>query len=165
MDFYKAQESIINWIKDFLEKPNENLNGFPPCPYARQARLNNAIMFCEGSMVNDDFIDFDLTSYEVAVVIYDKDHYTGEAFERALDFVNKKYLKERDLIALPDHPDNVEVVKGVSMNQGEYALAIVGRISDLNERSKQLYKKGYYEGWDKDYLTEVFKGRQDPRQS
>jgi len=30
---------LIDWMVNFLEKPNEKLSGWSPCPFARKARL------------------------------------------------------------------------------------------------------------------------------
>jgi hypothetical protein len=70
----------------------------------------------------------------------------------------------KDLIALEDHPSDKEIVNGVSMNQGTYALALVQSLGDLNARAKQIADKGFYHGWPEEYLELLFKNRQDPRQ-
>ena len=41
----EIQLKLNQWLVDFVEKPNPLLNNWPPCPYARQARLSNKIHF------------------------------------------------------------------------------------------------------------------------
>ena len=67
------------------------------------------------------------------------------------------------MLALADHPENVEMVKGVKFNQGKYALALVQSLSKLHSHAKVLGNRGYYNGWDEKYLQGVFANREDPR--
>jgi hypothetical protein len=67
------------------------------------------------------------------------------------------------LIALADHPADVETVNGVAMNQGTYAIVFVQSLDKLNHFARLLAPKGFYKGWDEEYLTVLFSGRQDPR--
>jgi hypothetical protein len=64
---------------------------------------------------------------------------------------------------LEDHPDDVEDVNGVIMNQGKYALSLVQSLSDLDRRAKQMADKGFYHAWPEEYLTGLFENRKDPR--
>jgi hypothetical protein len=68
-----------------------------------------------------------------------------------------------DLLALEDHPHDVEIVNGVCMNQGTYALALVQSVSDLNTKAQIMARKGFYDTWPEDYLQALFQHRQDPR--
>ena len=63
--------------------------------------------------------------------------------------------------ALPIY--DVEMVNGVCMNQGTYALALVQSLSDLNVKAQQMATKGFYDSWPEDYLQQLFQHRQDPR--
>jgi hypothetical protein len=80
-----------------------------------------------------------------------------------LKAANEDFLLAADLIVLEDHPDDVEDVNGVIMNQGKYALALVQSLSDLDRRAKQMADKGFYHSWPEEYLTGLFENRKDPR--
>jgi hypothetical protein len=67
------------------------------------------------------------------------------------------------LIALADHPDDVETVNGVIMNQGTYAIIFVQDLAKLNHFAKILGKKDFYLDWPDEYLDVLFAGRIDPR--
>ena len=41
----EAKEYMLQWISDFVSKPNPLLNNFPPCPFAKQAVLEKKIAF------------------------------------------------------------------------------------------------------------------------
>ena len=77
--------------------------------------------------------------------------------------INQKFLVPNDLLALEDHPADPEIVNGVSMNQGTYALALVQSLSDLNTKARQMARKGFYETWPEEYLQDLFDNREDPR--
>ena len=49
------------------------------------------------------------------------------------------------------------------MNQGTYAIVFVQDLSKLNHFAKILGSKGFYNGWDEEYLKVLFSGREDPR--
>jgi len=72
-------------------------------------------------------------------------------------------LLSADLLALEDHPHDVEIVNGVCMNQGTYALALVQSVSDLNAKARLMASKGFYHTWPENYLQALFQHRQDPR--
>jgi hypothetical protein len=65
---------------------------------------------------------------------------------------------------LEDHPNDVEIVNGVCLNQGTYALALVQCISDLDHKAQIIAKKGFYHNWPEPYLEQLFQHRKDPRQ-
>jgi hypothetical protein len=68
-----------------------------------------------------------------------------------------------DLLALEDHPGDPEIVNGVVMNQGTYALVLVQSLSDLNQKAKAMAAKGFYDTWPEEYLKALFQHREDPR--
>jgi hypothetical protein len=67
------------------------------------------------------------------------------------------------MLALEDHPDDVEIVNGICMNQGTYALAMIQSLSKLDDAAKQMASKGFYHSWPEEYLQVLFKNRTDPR--
>lgn len=164
MIFEQARQEITQWIIDFVEKPNPMLNNWPPCPYARQARINNRVDIRQGCFNPiDDLKNAVLGDYDVAAYVYDRERWPSEEFNQLVEIVNIAYLSQRGLIALADHPDDVETVKGVVMNQGTYAIVFLQPLDKLNEAAHQLAHKGFYKGWDEEYLKVLFAGRQDPR--
>jgi hypothetical protein len=104
-----------------------------------------------------------MQQYQVIIYAYDPGEWTLEYFSPRLQAANRDFLLAANLIALEDHPDAVEDVNGVIMNQGRYALSLVQSLSDLNQRAQQMAAKGFYHGWPEDYLTGLFENRKDPR--
>ena len=157
MDFVQARIDIINWVTGFVEQPHPALNGWPPCPHARRARLDGQFDIREGRIdPYSDLMNVDMGNFMVIAFVYDRDIMTADRFNQQIDAVNRGFLISRDIIALADHPDAPEDVLGVSMNQGTYALAFVQPLTKLNAFAKQIAAKGYYHNWPEEYLEDLF---------
>jgi len=164
MNFEQAKLDIEQWIVDFVEKPNPLLNGWPPCPYARQARLNQQVDIRSGCVSPiDDIQQADMGKYEVVAYVYDPIQWSADKFNEQVETVNVSYLAQRGLIALADHPDDVEMVASVVMNQGTYAIVFVQDLTKLNHFARILGRKDFYKDWPEEYLEVLFSGREDPR--
>lgn len=167
MDIETVKQDIEKWIVNFVEVPHPALGGWPPCPYARSARVKQSFDVRIG---RDPYFDlknlsrWGLGQWEVVVLVYDPKEWTHEQLSVSIDHANCEFLLHRDMLCLEDHPDDVEIVNGVCMNQGTYALALVQSLSDLNTKAKLMAAKGFYDTWPRDYLQALFQHREDPRQ-
>jgi hypothetical protein len=161
------QADIEKWIVDFVEVPHPALGGWAPCPYARKARLDRDFEVRLGLAPLHDLIRISkegLGGKSVIIIAYNPKMHTHKDFSTALDIANKEFLLPNNLLALEDHPADPEIVNGVSMNQGTYALALVQSLSDLNQKAELMARKGFYDTWPEEYLTALFQHRKDPRQ-
>jgi len=164
MNFEQAKKDIEQWIVDFVEKSNPLLNGWAPCPYARQARLNKQIDIRPGCFNPiDDLKHITMNQFDVVAYVYGQERWAAEEFNDLVDIVNRVYLNSQGLIALADHPGDQESVNGVIMNQGTYAIVFVQDLTKLNHFAKILGSKRFYDGWDEEYLKVLVAGREDPR--
>ena len=163
MNIDQAKQDITTWITDFVEKPNALLNGWPPCPYARRARLENKVDIRQGIDVAEDLEVVDMQQFDVIALVYEPDHYDSVSFNRTVDLANQYTLASRGLIALADHPEDKEEVLGVSMNQGTWAIVFVQNLDKLNSHARMLAKQGFYQDWPEEYLKTLFSNREDPR--
>ena len=151
------QKEIQKWIEKFVSKPNKLLNGFPPCPYARTA----LIKYVETDHVNmlfDIMLEWN-DDVEVVVLHTPTENYTPEGLRFIVNKFNQIAMKE-DIVALEDHPDDVENVNGVKMNFGKCIIILVQRLSKINEASHVLKEKGYYDVWSKENLDDVVNWRE-----
>ena len=148
------KQKIIEWMKDFVEKPNPKLGDWAPCPFARAARMTDQIEIVEGRNPLTDFESIDLDSKEVWIFWYPVEAYTGEEFAKITKELNDT-LMPRDIVVLEDHPELVEMVNGVHMNFGSSSLHIIQKLSKLNEASQRLKEKGYYNHWNREEIDEV----------
>ena len=166
MDIEQVKRDIESWIVNFVEVPHPALGGFPPCPYARSSRLKNSYDVFIGS---DPYFDLKnrarhgMGNKEVVIYVYDPEEWPHDLFAASLDHANQDFLLAADLLTLEDHPADQEIVNGICMNQGTYALALVQSLSDLNAKAHMMAHKGFYDTWPEDYLTALFQHREDPR--
>ena len=166
MDIDQVKQDIEKWITDFVEVPHPALGGFPPCPYARSARLKQSYDIFIGS---DPYFDlknrarYGMGTREVVVYAYDPVEWPRDLFASSLDQANRDFLLAADILALEDHPDDQEIVNGICMNQGTYALALVQSLSDLDTKAQLMASKGFYDSWPEPYLVDLFQHRKDPR--
>ena len=167
MELEQVKQDIESWIENFVEVPHPALGGFPPCPFARQARLKRTFEVYLGT---DPYYDlknrarWGMGGKEVIIYAYDPSEWSHELFSASIESANTEHLLQADILALEDHPHNIENVNGVIMNQGKYALALVQCLSDLNTKAKLMANKGFYHDWPEEYLQGLFQHRQDPRQ-
>lgn len=165
LDLEQVHRDVEHWMATFVEVPHPELGGWPPCPYARKARLDRDF---EVRLGVNPYFDLKVVSQtgiakSVVIFVYESTVYTAEQFAVQIAAANTEFLLPQDLLALEDHPDLPELVNGISMNQGSYALALVQSLSDLNAKAKTMAQKGFYDTWPKDYLHQLFAHRQDPR--
>jgi len=166
MDLKTVQQDIAQWIERFVEVPHPALGNWPPCPYARRARLNGTYQVQLGVDLALDLrniADRGLSGMEVIVLAYNPKDISHTDFNQILNEINRLYLLPNNLLALEDHPDDPEIVNGVCMNQGTYALALVQSVSDLDAKARLMARQGFYDTWPEDYLQQLFHNRQDPR--
>lgn len=161
-----VQADIEYWIKNFVEVPHPALGGWAPCPYARKARLDRDFEIRIGVNPYFDLLAVardGLGGKSVVILAYDPNEFFYEQFSNDIHAANQEVLVNKDLLALEDHPGDAEIVNGVHMNQGKYALALIQSLSDLDQKAKLVGDKGFYDTWPADYLQLLFRHRQDPR--
>jgi hypothetical protein len=161
-----VKQDIEKWIVDFVEVPHPALGGWAPCPYARKARLDRDFEVKLGLAPIHDLVQTSRNGLEgksVVIFVYDPKDVSYTELSYAIDVCNKEFLLPNNLLSLEDHPDDPEVVNGVCMNNGTYALALVQSLSDLNEKAQLVARKGFYDTWSEEYLQALFKHREDPR--
>jgi len=145
-------------MQDFVERPNPALGDWAPCPYARQARINNQIkiLIAEPHLLRTavyDSIQY-LGEYEVVVIAFDHTQVKVPVFVQDVADWNQD-LMSQNVVILEDHPDCRESVNGVGMNFGKAGLLIVQHLDKLNAAADQLRSKGYYEAWSDSALANV----------
>jgi hypothetical protein len=166
MNLEQVKQDILSWSENFLEQPHPALGNWSPCPYARRARLNNQVDIRIGT---DPYHDLEtlcstgLGSSQVVIYAYDPTEWTRDIFAPRLKAANQDFLLAADLIVLEDHPADPEIVNGVIMNQGTYAMAMCQSLSDLDVKARMMSAKGFYHTWPEQYLETLFQHRQDPR--
>ena len=165
LDLTTVTRDIESWIANFVEVPHPALGGWPPCPYAKKARLERDFDVRIGM---DPYFDLknlaqDGITKSVVMFVYDPQEWSYDQFSYSLKAANENYLLAKDILALEDHPADPEWVNGICMNQGTYAMAMCQSLSDLNQKAHHMASKGFYATWPEQYLQGLFQHRQDPR--
>lgn len=152
------REKLNKWMTEFIEVPNPKLGDWAPCPYARQARINNNITvkfaeILELTPVLRESIDT-LENKEVVVICFDHNQIDPVDLQEYVTGMNNT-LMPMGYVILEDHPFSPEYVNGVSMNFGPCGLLILQKLDKLNQASDQLRDKGYYTNWSQQDLDSV----------
>lgn len=163
MEEREIREQLKEWINNFVGKPNKLLKNWPPCPFARQALFSNLveIFFNDNDRDIDSFITsnlYRLSTLEVLIFCIDPKKIDPVRLSEKIDILNQ-LLKKYDYVLLEDHPDQPEILNGVSMNFGKCALVLAQKLSKLNDASEELRKIGYYDHWPKENLDYVVNWR------
>lgn len=143
-----AQKHIEDWITNFLSITSIQFNNLPPCPYAKQAWTKGKVLVIE----SQDPKNYDalLEEFEVIIYAYNPSSVTAdELYKRCLEISNT------EIVALDDHPDNIEQVNGIVLNNGKYALILIQKRDKLEQARTYLKSKDYYKNWTKEYFQEV----------
>jgi hypothetical protein len=142
------KDYIADWIVSYLAVPSSAFNNLPPCPYAKQAWLDNKVYITADS-VGAEYKQL-LDRYEVIIYAFDPKEISSEDLSNLA-----ASLSDEKIVALDDHPDHEESVGDVILNNGKYALLLVQERTKLNKARKILKSKGYYDSWSPQYLNEV----------
>jgi hypothetical protein len=169
----KIAEEILAWSKHVLEVPSPHFAGLPPCPYAKQAWLEDRvlILFLAGNLQN---LYSTISQFEdsVDIVIIVDPHPTSdtEKFHSYLDNLNDVISEgmfiDRDIWLMGFHPDDeasdfVEDVNFEPVTNVRYSMIFVQRLSKLQESADKLRKKGYYDSYEKEYNAgDIYRRRQ-----
>jgi hypothetical protein len=164
LDQHEIRNSLFEWLTTFVETPNNKLGNWPPCPFARKARLSDGISIKFGSFTEFDYLIKEsletLTLKEVVIICFDHTVIESALLQKYVQDKNK-FLMPLNYVILEDHPDIIEHINGVNMNFKKCGLLIFQKLNKLNEASDQLKSKGYYDVWSKEELDDVVTWRQN----
>jgi len=155
-----AVEHVTDWMKTFVEQEHPVFAGMPPCPYARQARLQGRVKMIHMTTAEPDsncWIHIQQANFEeidALVLILDAKRWTVRYTHQIVDQLNSVFMP-RDVVVLEDHPRQREEIGGVVVNNGRFILLLCQRLGTLNKFSEILKKKGYYDKWSKKNIKDV----------
>ena len=158
MDQVKIKTELDRWLVEFVEASNPALGTWPPCPYAKAARLSGMIQVkFAGVLELVDVIRESITTLEnkdVVVICFDHETISPEDLQEFVAGMNKT-LMPTNYVILEDHPNAPEYVNQVKMNFGLCGLLVMQKLDKLNTASDKLRTQGYYDTWDQRAVDEV----------
>jgi hypothetical protein len=154
LDQSTVELSLSKWMEEFVEVPHPSLGGWPPCPFARQARLTKNIDIRPGEDAYADCLSLLYYDWSKEVVIFWYDYVDPESF---IDDTNRanSILLSKDIVALEDHPATEEIIAGIKMNFGLCPIIVLQKNSKLNQSADQLKEKGYYHSWSQSDIDKI----------
>jgi hypothetical protein len=163
---HSIEADIRKWSHDFLEVPNAKLNGLPPCPYAKQAWIDNKVKFSVNTGVDgllQEVAEFESHEYDIVVwaseLLPDISYLDGFC-----DGVNEAMsIAGHDMHLMVFHPDydaedaglDFLVEDGVSDPNLEYCMVFVQKLSLLDDAALSLEKSGYYKHFPEDVYNSL----------
>jgi len=154
LDQSTVKSALLEWMENFVEQPHSSLGGWPPCPFARQARLSENIDIRAGKSVYEDCTSLLEYDWAKEVVIFWYHHVDPILFADNVVRANGVLLSQ-DIVALEDHPETDEIIAGVKMNFGLCPIVVVQKNNKLNQAADQLRSKGYYHTWNQSDLDKI----------
>tara|TARA_R110000787_G_scaffold84450_1_gene181060 strand:+ start:64 stop:597 length:534 start_codon:yes stop_codon:yes gene_type:complete len=163
---HPVEQDVRKWSHEFLEIPQAKLNGLAPCPYAKQAWLENKVAFSIDTGFDGlvkEVNQFDSHKYEMVIwastELPDVEYLDGfcDGMNEALAMANV------DIHLMVFHPEydaeeaglEFLVDDGVSDINLEYCMVFVQKLSLLDDASLSLEKSGYYKHFPDDVYTSL----------
>lgn len=143
MEFNQFIDKFIEWTISDVEA--KKIDGFPVCPFARKARLTNAIQFldCRDNLISS-YEKFDKNTYEIAIGWVDGQDITD--VQLILDQLSKK---NPDLLYFTSTPDSGYFVQNFTN------CVFIQLRDDLESKRKTLHQTTYYDSWPEQYYKDI----------
>lgn len=156
------EQDIWTWITDFVEVNHKFYNyNFPPCPYARAARLKGEVsilVWQKGSMLKFVNQSIKTTTTKQTVLVFPwwmKWHW---AFHWWIRYKNKTLAADNLYAQYGIAQQTKSQFSGIGHNK-PYFIVIVNTLDDVVEGHLKLLNTDYYKNWDKSHYNNVVSRR------
>jgi len=155
-------EDILSWSKDFLEKPNKHLNGYPVCPYAKKTRINKKIRIVEHhntdtllEKIVEECNNFTSNNNKICIVACNNMYVTADELHDYVHALNHVYVPQ-DVYLMASHPEDAEEEIDFLQDtewesDNEFFMILIQPFVELEKASATLKKTDYYNNWEEDY--------------
>jgi|TARA_R100000995_G_scaffold35562_1_gene16288 hypothetical protein len=173
----QIKEDVRLWSKHYLEIPNKHLGGYPACPFAKMAWLQDKVQIeikpkflSYKKELNDYIYTLDFAVKEILIFCDPFYSYTPNQFHQITEEYNNKYNKI-DMYFMSFHPNNPATTEEQAFlvepeghtpditSDLKYSMMLVQKFSQLQEASDKLHKQGYYKKWPREYYEDVVGSR------
>jgi len=144
MTFQDFQDTFLKWTEEVIEAKKDD--GFPICPFARKARLQNKIQFINATdEVYESLETFDKNSFEIGIAWIGED-VNMRIVDYALDRLRNK---NKDLLYFISTTDSGYFAKNFTN------CIFIQLYDDIMEKRKYLHTTKYYENWPEWYYKSI----------
>ena len=173
----KIKEDVRLWSKHYLEVSNKHLGGFPACPFAKKAWLDNKVQveikiknYHYKKELNELIYKLDFNEKEILIFCDPYYSYTPNKLHEITEYYNDKYNK-LDMYFMSFHPHNPATSQDQAFlvepegkipeveSDLKYSMMLVQKFSQLEEASDKLKRLGYYKKWPDEYYKDVVETR------
>ena len=139
MNFQEFQNKFLEWTENEIEA--KKLDGFPICPFARKARLQNKIQFIDArDNQSDTYETFDKGQYEIGIAWVD-----GCDMDEVESVIEQQMKKHNDLLYFTSTTTSGHFAKNFTN------CVFIQLRDDLTQKRKYLHTTKYYESWPEEY--------------
>jgi hypothetical protein len=143
MNFQEFQDKFLEWTEEEIEA--KKLDGFPICPFARKARLQNKIQFIDArNNLASSYDTFDKETYEIGIAWVD-----GCDMSEVEKIIELQATKDTDLLYFTSTTTSGHFTKNFTN------CVFIQLRGDLEEKRKYLHTTKYYDSWPLDYYKMI----------
>lgn len=163
----QIEQDIWTWLTNYVEVNHKFYDyKFPPCPYARGARLRGLVdiqVYEQGSVV--EFINAKIadlitnSKYNVRILVMPPRSRWNWRIARFINQLNKQIVSE-DFYAQYGTANHTLSRYPGWFNWGAYSIVIVNRLSDVLDGHRALLATDYYHPWSRLHYDAVVTRRQ-----
>jgi hypothetical protein len=158
----KIKSDILDWLINFVEANHSFYNfKFPPCPYAKAARLKGLVdikVYETGSVRNYIVDQTETTNIRILVFPPQVQWYFG--IKRFINKLNESLILKNQYAQYGKAISTKSKYPGILKNT-PYFIVIINNLSDVLDGQEALSKTDYYKNWTKKHFNAVVVRRQD----
>lgn len=163
----KIEQDIWDWIKEYIEVNHKFYDyKFPPCPYAKSARLNGLVdvrAYSYGSVFGfvktQAAINAENNKHSVTVLVLPPRVSLYPWFSWFIKNLNKKLIPQDYYAQFGTALKTNSQYDGL-FNDGEYSIVIINKLSEILSGHQSLLKTDYYKPWAPHHYEAVVERRQ-----
>ena len=146
MNFQEFTDEFLKWSEEKIEA--KKIDGFPVCPYARHARLQNKVQFIDAREDITTIRNFDQENFEIGIVWLGNDC-SNDKLQGVEQFCEYMSSVNPDLLYFTSTPDS-----GHFESNFTYCVFVQLK-NDILEKRDQLHNTTYYDSWPSEYYHAI----------
>ena len=163
---HEIEKDIWNWIKEYIEVPHAFYDyKFAPCPYAKNARLNNevdVVAYTDGNIKEfiQTSVDGLMTNqhFNQQILVFPPSLKWNFYIRWFIKRLNRKTVPLGYYIQYGGAKNTTSKYPGL---KGPYVLVIINKLSNVIAGHRALLGTNYYANWTSDHYHAVVERRQE----